>query len=77
MMVRWTLTVGGLIVLIGMFILLLAGIHMLIQPQAYVGRGPIPAQSAGNVRAMGVLFAILSIACLSPIIVPNLFYLFS
>ena len=30
MMVRWTLTAGGLIVLIGMFVLLLAGIHMLI-----------------------------------------------
>lgn len=54
-----------------------AGIHMMIQPGIYVGRGPIPAQSAGNVRVMGGLFAILGAACLSPILVPILFGLFS
>ena len=59
-----------------MAIVLLAGIHMMIQPRIYVGRGPIPAQSASNVRVMGALFIILGGACLSPVIVPILFYLF-
>lgn len=60
-----------------MALLAIAGIHMLIQPRIYVGRGPIPAQSAGNVRAMGGLFAVLGTACLSPILVPILSSLFS
>jgi hypothetical protein len=53
----WQLNLYGLIYLIAMFALLLIGIHMMLQPRIYVGRGPIPAQSAGNVRAMGGIFA--------------------
>lgn len=58
----WALTGYGLIYLIAMFALLLVGIHMMVQPDVYVGRGPIPATnaaSAANVRAMGMLFALL------------------
>jgi hypothetical protein len=55
----WHLTLPGLIILIAMFALLLAGLHMIAQPDRYVGRGPIPARGPGNVRAMGLMFAIL------------------
>jgi hypothetical protein len=54
----WHLNGYGLIYLIAMFALLLVGIHMMLQPRVYVGRGPIPAQSAGNVRAVGAIFAL-------------------
>lgn len=54
----WHLTTGGLIVLITVAALALLGLHMIVQPQIYVGRGPIPAGSARNVRAMGMLFAL-------------------
>jgi hypothetical protein len=55
----WHLTPYGAIYLIAMLALLLLGIHMLVQPGIYVGRGPIPAQSTGDVRAMGLLFTLL------------------
>jgi hypothetical protein len=55
----WKLTPLGLIPLVAMAALLLAGIHMILQPGPYVGRGPIPARDARNVRIMGVLFVLL------------------
>ena len=58
-MVAWHLTVGGLIPLILRAAVLLAGLHMIVRPARWVGKGPIPAQSPGNVRAMGVMFALL------------------
>lgn len=56
---RWNLTFHGLLVLAAMAAMLLAGLHMIVQPGAYVGKGAIPARSPGNVRAMGVMFVIL------------------
>lgn len=58
-MMRWHLTPGGLLAGIAMVAVLLVGIHMIVWPQPWVGRGPIPARSAANVRAMGMLFALL------------------
>jgi len=55
----WHLTIVGLLMLLAMVALLLLGIHMVVQPRVYVGRGPIPARDARNVRAMGALFAFL------------------
>lgn len=55
----WHLTLPGMILLALMLALLIAGIHMMLRPDTWVGRGPLPARSAGNVRAMGALFAIL------------------
>ncbi|MBN8814026.1 MAG: hypothetical protein J0J06_01105 [Sphingomonas sp.] len=49
----------GVILLLAMLVLLLVGIHMIVRPQGYVGRGPIPARDASNVRAMGFVFAFL------------------
>lgn len=51
---------------------LLAGIHMMLQPGPYVGKGPIPAQGAANVRVMGVLFTILGGALTAFFAVPIL-----
>lgn len=56
---RWTLTPLGALPLVAMLALLLVGIHMMLRPDGYVGRGPIPARDARNVRSMGVLFALL------------------
>lgn len=56
---RWNLTVPGLVMLLLMAALMLAGLHMIARPHLYVGKGPIPAGSAANVRVMGLLFAIL------------------
>jgi hypothetical protein len=58
-MTGWHLTLPGLVILALMAAPLLAGIHMIARPQAWVGRGPLPAGDAKNVRAMGVLFVIL------------------
>jgi hypothetical protein len=58
-MMRWHLTPAGMIAAVAMLAVLLVGIHMIVWPRSWVGRGPIPARSAANVRAMGVLFAIL------------------
>jgi len=69
---RWHLTVSGLLVLLVMFALLLAGIHMVLQPRVYVGRGPIPAGSAANVRAMGVIFIVLGGAVTAKFALPIL-----
>ncbi|MCW3847948.1 hypothetical protein OF829_11920 [Sphingomonas sp. LB-2] len=55
----WHLTLPGALVLFLMFAMLLAGLHMIVRPDFYVGCGPIPARSAANVRAMGVMFALL------------------
>lgn len=55
----WHLTLPGLVILVAMAAMLVIGIHMIVRPQAWVGRGPLPARDAANVRAMGVLFAIL------------------
>ena len=55
----WLFTIFGIVLFLGMSALVLVGVHMMIQPQIYVGRGPIPARDARNVRAMGVLFSIL------------------
>lgn len=55
----WYLTGVGLVILLAMFILIPAGLHMMVQPDVYVGRGPIPANNARNVRMMGGLFAAL------------------
>ena len=55
-------------------IALLAGLHMIAQPVFYVGRGPIPAQSATNVRAMGVLFAILGGTLTAFVLIPILLF---
>lgn len=62
--------------MIVMLIVLLAGIHMIAQPAIYVGRGPIPAQSATNVRAMGVLFAILGGTPVAFALIPILVFQF-
>jgi hypothetical protein len=45
--------------LVAMAAVLLAGLHMILLPAAWVGKGPIPAQSPANVRAMGAMFALL------------------
>jgi hypothetical protein len=55
----WHLTLPGLVILVLMAAMLVVGIHMIVRPQVYVGRGPLPAQGPANVRAMGVLFVIL------------------
>jgi hypothetical protein len=41
--------------------ILLVGLHMIVQPGVYVGRGPIPAQNARSVRAIGIMFVLVGI----------------
>lgn len=60
-----------------MLAMLLAGIHMMVQPRVYVGRGPIPAQSARNVRAMGILFATMGGSVTAVWLVPVLLFQFA
>jgi hypothetical protein len=57
--------------------LLAVSLHMMVRPAAWVGRGPIPAQAPANVRAMGVLFAILGGAMVLFFVVPILIPIFS
>lgn len=59
-----------------MLLVLLAGLHMIVQPTIYVGRGPIPAQSATNVRAMGWIFTLLGGAPVAFVLLPTLLSLF-
>jgi len=49
---------------------------MMVRPAAWVGRGPIPAQGPANVRAMGMLFAILGGAMVLFFVVPILIHHF-
>lgn len=63
-----------LLVLAVMVAMLLAGVHMILRPGVYVGKGPIPARSAGNVRAMGVMFVILGGVVTAKFAVPMLLF---
>ncbi|MBB4837230.1 hypothetical protein HNP52_000281 [Sphingomonas kyeonggiensis] len=49
----------SLLLLVLMALVTLVGLHMIVQPKPYVGRGPIPARDTSNVRAMGMFFTLL------------------
>lgn len=57
-----------------MLVVLFAGIHMVVQPDFYVGRGPIPARSATNVRAMGAVVAGIGGTLVAALLVPILLF---
>ena len=73
----WMGILPALLIILGAVILFFLGAHMIIAPKFYVGLGPIPAQNAQNVRAMGLVTIVIIGFSTAIFTVPILSYIFS